>query len=225
LKVLILGASRGLGRSLATFAPELLPELSHLDLAARNENNLAETKALVLKACSSAPVLEIKKIDLSRSEEVEHIGIQDFDLVIYAAGGGPYGEFSKFEWKDHLWALQLGLLSPMRLAHRWLQERKAPGKFVIVGSRVAENAPDPGAASYAAAKHGLLGFVGSLQSELDLVEGKHVWLFSPGYMDTAMLPRGARVRHDGTRIIPADAAAQALLRWVKTDGPWHRVLA
>jgi short-subunit dehydrogenase len=162
---------------------------------------------------------QIKACDLIEKEV--------FDLVVYCAGGGPHGLFESKEWKDHAWALQLNLFSPMLLVHHWLKARRAgrngPGRFVIVGSRIAEQNPDPLASSYAAAKAGIHGFVSSVQEELEESPNK-VWLFSPGYMDTDLLPSTSRVRHDGSKLMSPESAALALLRWLKKDGPWHRVL-
>ena len=169
-------------------------------------------------------------IDMSQAQGQQSlqslIESEKFDLVIYAAGGGPHGSFSAKDFKDHRWSLEVGLVAPMALAWAWLRcrDQNKMGRFVIVGSRIAEESPDPQASSYAAGKHGLVGFVSSLQKELEQNQNK-VWLFSPGYMDSEMLPLTAKIRHDGSKLMSTETAAQALLRWVKkNEGTWHRVL-
>jgi short-subunit dehydrogenase len=226
-KVAILGASRGLGRATALFLTEHLEGLEELYLASRKTTLLEGLKS---KLGTKIPKIIVETCDLA--SEAGQLAAENYiqsnkpDLVIYSAGGGPYGNFSLKEWKDHHWALQMGLNAPLRLTHAWLNARKLvenPGRFIIVGSRIAESSPDFGATSYAASKHGLLGFVESLQPELKDSSNK-VWLFSPGYINTDMLPPNAQPRLQGAKIMSVETAAQALLRWVKKDGPWHRVL-
>jgi short-subunit dehydrogenase len=231
----ILGASRGLGAAVGKFAFTHLSELETILVVSRKIELLDKVK-IEIKEGSEAELRKPFKgelgsfsADFSKLDDTENvIKLIDnkYDLVVYCAGGGPHGAFENKQWRDHRWSLDVNLISPMTLAHAWLRQRpkaSGPGRFVIVGSRIAEQNPDPHAASYAAGKHGLYGFVSSLQSELEEGPNK-VWLFSPGYIDTALLPTTAKVRHDGSKLMSAETAAQGMLRWLKKDGPWHRVL-
>jgi NAD(P)-dependent dehydrogenase (short-subunit alcohol dehydrogenase family) len=65
---------------------------------------------------------------------------------------------------------------------------------ILLGSAVAEASADPGAASYCAAKHALKGLIASLRAEIPAWDLR---LFSPGYMDTEMLPGNAAARRQG----------------------------
>ncbi|MBK9294248.1 MAG: SDR family NAD(P)-dependent oxidoreductase [Oligoflexia bacterium] len=224
--VVIIGASRGLGKALSFFIKEHLPGAKQILLVSR-KIDLLTANAEKLKAQFE----EVKtiKADMSMSADVFDLthAIKSFnaDIVIYSAGGGPYGEFVKKDWKDHQWAIDVGLKAPMQLLHSWLSFRNPTeaGRFIIVGSRIAESSPDFSASSYAATKHGLVGLLSSIQPEL-LKNNNKAWLFSPGYIDTEMLPPNASARHNGAKIMSVETAAQALLRWVKKDGPWHRIL-
>jgi short-subunit dehydrogenase len=217
--VLIVGGSRGLGQALARHLRDHLETVEHLTVVSRKPTALP----------TDAGRGTCYYMDMSRAEDQDRlcalISEQLYDLVVYCAGGGPHGPYATKDWKDHAWSLQVGLLAPMKLVSVWLKARQpgSAGRFIIVGSRIAEQSPDPGAASYAAGKHGIMGFVSSLQAELEENQNK-VWLFSPGYMDTDLLPKTAKVRHDGSKLMNAETAAQACLRWIKKDGPWHRVL-
>jgi short-subunit dehydrogenase len=234
-RALIIGASRGLGRSVALYLSSQLGGVKNVTLASRKPDLLEKTKTDMTAGRGAELVerfsgsIEIVKFDASRDSDVTNmaamISEKSFDLVIYNSGGGPHGEFCQKEWKDHSWALNVNLATPMHLCHQWLKSRDSQklGRFVIVGSRIAEQSPDPLAVSYAAGKHGLVGFVSSIQSELEANQNK-VWLFSPGYMDSEMLPHTAHIRHDGSKLMSVDTAAQAMLRWLKKDGPWHRIL-
>lgn len=88
---------------------------------------------------------------------------------------------------------------PKNLSQKELSQKRSQKIVCFIGSSIAEAKPDPGAASYAAAKHALKGLIQSVQSESEeLLKKKSLhpqknleWtikLFSPGYMDTRMLP-------------------------------------
>lgn len=230
--LLIVGASRGLGFALAQYAPALLPEIETLTLVSRSID-LAQVES----PTHPHPFEELPKnknlkttalkLDMSKSEDqkqlIDHMTRTKPDGVIYCTGGGPFGSFKEKSWKDHHWALEVSMIAPITLLHHWMNASQS-GTFTVVGSRIAEAKPDPKAASYAAAKHGLMGLISSLQSELEDTS-LDVRLFSPGYMDTDMLPPNASVRQSSHKILSPETAAQALLRWLKKDGPWHRVLS
>ncbi len=203
--IALLGASRGLGWALAEHLGE-----ENLLLVARRPP--PQEKFERLKQA------RFQALDLAAAEQVEQIlfpELSDFDphRIVYLAGGGPYGPYGGKEWKDHLWAYQLSLLTPARLIHWVLKSKQMGGlkrlqQLVFVGSAVAEDRADPGAASYASAKHGLKGLIRSLQAEpLD------IRLFSPGYMNTQMLPPNAWPRQQGERILEPEAVAQELWTW------------
>lgn len=166
--------------------------------------------------------VETLKLDFSQPADFEEL-IQSVDKlcperIFYIAGGGPYGNFVEKEWKDHQWALQVSFLTPMKLLHHCLK-RPFLKQIIAVGSAIAEDKADSGAASYAAAKHGLKGLVHSLQAETE----KDVRLFSPGYINTEMLPLAAQGRlAPGVKVNqPADLACE-FIDWAQTeDAPWH----
>jgi short-subunit dehydrogenase len=160
--------------------------------------------------------------DMSLPEQTEELllSLSKFapTKVFYLAGGGPYGDFAEKDWKDHLWSLQVSLLSPLRVLHFCLNLPSVQ-QIVVVGSAIAESQPDPGAASYAAAKHGLRGCISSLQGEVQ----KDVRLFSPGYMSTEMLPPQAQARLGQTASIDsAEMVAKLFVEWTQNpQASWH----
>ncbi len=206
-KIFIIGARRGLGREIlnqwrTTFCNDHLVATSRREFVAEG--------------------VETCVFDLSLSEHVELL-VQKLQTssptrLFYIAGGGPYGSFAEKAWKDHLWALQVSLLSPLRVLHACLGLSSLK-QVVLVGSAIAENQPDPGAASYAAAKHGLLGCVSSLQTEVS----KDVRLFSPGYMNTDMLPVQAQHRLQSKAPVDSPAlVAKLFIDWVQNpQASWH----
>ncbi len=244
-KVTILGASRGLGRALALSIPanfrKGLPR--HVVLASRKIGALNEVAAelLAMEPPPGRPEetgdLSVTSVaaDLTKPDDIHKLKefIVDSDVVVYCAGGGCYGPFQDREWKDHSWTLRLNLETPAELCHFWLKNfkgKKNPEshpRFIVVGSRIAGLNFDQKAASYAAGKHGMVGLIGSMQEEIKTTN-QHVLLFSPGYIDTTLLPPNATVRLDGKKIMLPEAAAGAFWRWALTSDfsgdKWHRVL-
>lgn len=186
--ILVLGGSRGLGRAL--YEQLKAAELSVFSLSRKSELSYDFSKPEVWDSVVS----EICKRSPTR--------------LIYCAGGGPYGPFQKFAWKDHQWTLRVNFEFPAYLTHRILQKPWPELKQIcFIGSAVAESAADPGAASYCAAKHALKGFVSTLQKEQNPFDFR---LLSPGYMKTALLPVNSAPRNSGVARDPADIARQMI---------------
>lgn len=196
MKILILGGSRGLGLALKN------------QLQSRGHEVVAFSRSTE------------RKMDFTDDSQWSlHIGAlakENPDQIIYCAGGGPHGNFSEKNFRDHLWALKLNFEFPAYLLHQILQR---PGQWAnlqqicFVGSSIAESLPDARASSYAAAKHALRGLIQSVQLEdhgaLD------IRLFSPGYMDTALLPRNAWPRQKAGLVKSPEEIAKALIEWAE----------
>ena len=212
-RALILGASRGLGA-------ELVAEISSTAYAvtgfARKETALARLQ-------ESFPMFEGRIADFSTSQGqdavIQHVLEQDFRKIFCVAAGGPYGLFHDRAWKDHQWAWEVSFLFYARLFHALLAARKFETQVIAVGSSVAENFPDPQAASYCAAKHALKGLVMTLRAENP---GWDLRLFSPGYMNTDMLPRQAAVRQLGV-YDPKQISRELWLWSLSADETGHKV--
>lgn len=201
-KVVILGASRGLGFELAQLA--LQKGLQEKDLL------------LVSRKIMDSPLKNAMKFnsDLSKSEESEGLilKIKEFspDYIWYCAGGGPHGLFANKEWKDHHWALQVSFYTTAKIIYNFLKgDFTKCQQFVAVGSNIAENKPDKMAASYCAAKHALRGLVTTLQLEYPEHDLR---LFSPNYMDTSLLPKNAFPRQQNKTDDPK-LVAECFLNW------------
>ncbi len=211
-KIVILGASRGLGW--ATYL--------------RLNENLKNKFLLVSRKIQNNQVDEnTKKItqDFSKNTIDTHFLNQMIEFnpteIIYCAGGGPYGTFENKKWSDHEWALNVNFLYPARLVHQILnQQNKFQNlkSMTFVGSDIAENKPDENASSYSAAKHALRGLVTTLQKEL-LVENSskiQIKLFSPGYMLTDLLPLNSRPRLENKAADPREIA-EKLIEFIDSD--------
>ncbi|MBC3839439.1 SDR family NAD(P)-dependent oxidoreductase [Streptacidiphilus sp. 4-A2] len=115
-------------------------------------------------------------------EVLAHFG--RLDVVVASAGHGrgygPLGEAEQGHWPS---ALAVNLSSVMDLAGAALQPlRESSGTLVLIGSVFGID-PAPDYAAYAAAKHGLRGFVRSIRREQNM-EGVRVCLLNPGTTNT-----------------------------------------
>lgn len=177
-KILLLGASSGLGKATFELLKDhaLCPEL--LSFSRKNGG------------------MDFSKKELWAQYVNEILNVQSPSRIIYFAAGGPYGDYKKFQWKDHEWSLNVSFSFPAFLLHSALQvdDHSQLKQILFIGSAVAETKPDPKASMYCAAKHALKGLISSVQLEEPKID---VQLFSPGYMDTPMLPMNSWPRNAG----------------------------
>lgn len=207
-KFALLGASRGLGWAMYQVLLKTYPQ-SHYFLASRKilerADQISEKTKLIAQDFSKVPgdsdfLCELQKFDPS--------------VLIYFAGGGPYGFFEQKKWESHQWCLNTTFLYPAELLHRILQDLnswKNLRKIVFIGSTIAEDQPDPMAASYSAAKHALKGLISSVKAENKSCSVQ-VDLFSPGYMQTKMIPANSEAFKSAET---PEAVAQCLLEFLK----------
>lgn len=203
-KFILLGASRGLGWATYEALAKKYPAAEFMLVSRKiGEGNFKSLKYDFSKELSSEFITEIINFNPT--------------TIIYFAAGGPYGNFQDKKWADHQWALQVSFLFPAQLVHH-LMRISIPSlkKFVVVGSAIAENKPDPGAASYCAAKHALKGLITTLQAE-NGPDNKHAFscafqidLFSPGYIATDMLPAHSWPRQQGLAESAENVASQLI---------------
>lgn len=184
----LLGASKGLGFEFSKLVPTVHPQ-THLFLASRSINSF-----------------DFSKKDLFEFY-AEQIQATAPDRIFYFAAGGAYGPFKKYQWKDHVWTMSVTFDFPAFLLHYFLRNPQKLKQMVFIGSSVAESQADPNAAMYCAAKHALRGLLSSVEKESPTFQVK---LFSPGYMNTQMLPKGAWPREQGLAVEPSQVALELM---------------
>lgn len=195
-RYIILGASRGLGLALYKTLKAEQPKAEFL-LSARKIEGLFK----------SSNTQEINQDFTQLSDEVKRHHffnqLQSFNPthIIYCAGGGPYGLYQDKNWRDHEWAIKLNFIFPAQLIHFVASQSGGSSQFSLwpslkqiacIGSAIAESKPDPKAASYAAGKHALRGLITTLQEENSIPFS--VRLYSPGYIETDLLPINSHPR-------------------------------
>ncbi len=209
-KIAVIGASRGLGAQLCLSIP---PEHSILGIGRKTERLAAlRTKAgYHFEGFAADLNSEIDRI-IAKLAEYQP------SRLFYLAAGGPYGPYSEKSWKDHLWAWKVSFLGAAQIVHAALNFERSPHQIVLCGSSVAEAEGDALAASYASAKHALKGLYQSLRLENPQLD---IRLFSPGYLDTELLPKGAAVRYKG--VWNPEVVAQEFWDWAcSSDHAGHR---
>ena len=211
-RVVILGASRGLGAELVKYVCGTgYPVVGF----GRKEGALSQLR-------EQFPLFEYTVADfatrIGQDETLRYLLEENYGKVIVVAGGGPYGLFQDREWKDHQWAWDVTFQFPARVLHA-LTVAARRDQVIVIGSAVAESSADPMAASYCAAKHALRGLVTTLRLENP---GWDLRLFSPGYMDTDLLPKNAAVRKLGV-YAPSEVARELWTWSLSADNSGHKV--
>jgi short-subunit dehydrogenase len=192
--VVITGASSGFGKGAAlAFAKER----ASVVLAARREHLLKELAA----DCEGmgATALAVPT-DVSRAAEVERLadaalaGFGRIDVWINNAGVGALGPFEQVPLADHVQVVEtdlLGTLYGSYFAYRCFLEQ-GRGTLINVASELGRHTV-PYYASYAAAKHGVVGLGESLRQEIAErgIEGVHVCSVLPTAHDTPFFDHAA----------------------------------
>lgn len=191
-RILITGASRGIGRAIAE---KLAAPGATLFLHGRDAAALAETKRIVEERQAAAVVVAA---DLAQPAEIrgmtEQIGTEPLDVLVHNAGIAvvkPFGEVSLEEWQR---TLAVNVTAPFLLTQQFAPLMKSGASIVHILS-VAAKTGFPGWSSYAMSKFALEGFSQSLREELR--------------------PRGIRVLN----IYPAATATEI---WDGVAGDWSR---
>lgn len=186
-KVLITGASRGLGEAIAR---EFWKTGSDLILVARNGDKLAELRdSLTASAEEGQTVRTICGNLAEPGAAVEIMTAAGFVnvLVNNAAIVGPIGKF----WDNDpaAWAetLQVNLISPAEMMRMAVPLMVAAGGGVVINlSGGGATAPRPNFSAYATAKAGLVRLSETLAQETEGT-GVRVHCVAPGAMNTEML--------------------------------------
>jgi short-subunit dehydrogenase len=215
-RIVILGASRGLGLALTRYFIQEIQTIELL-LVSRKINQIKIESSKPKSFSTNPNQISKYSCDFSQIQQLDQLveTLTQFapTHIYYIAGGGPYGEFQTKNWKDHIWTINVNLLFPGELLHRILKLQESFNELqqiTFIGSNIAENAPDPKSSSYAMAKHGLKGLITSIQHEQPTIDLR---LFSPGYIDTTLLPPNSEPRIFKKNISQAVDIAQVLYNW------------
>lgn len=183
MKVLITGASSGIGRDMArVFASKGY----HLVLVARNEEQLKEL-AKELKETNQIEV-ETIAMDLSIVENCKelHKKVQDVDILINNAGFGDCGNFTKTSLDKEISMINTNVVAYHILMKLYLIDMKAKGNGKILNvASIAGFMPGPLMSTYYATKSYIVRISESIREELKKEKSKvQISILCPGPVST-----------------------------------------
>ena len=143
------------------------------------------------------------------------------DMVIYNAGVSQIGPFAESDEASHRRVFEINYFAAVAMARAFLQPVRESGGVHLVISSVAGFAPLKNRTAYAASKHAMEGFFGSLRSE-EAAHGVRCLIAAPSFVATNIgnAARGADgiVRpgsaSDGVDYMRPEEAAEVILRGV-----------
>ena len=177
-RVLVTGATSGIGRALAVTLQEAGYEVT---AAGRNRSALDDL-------CRSCPGIEPLELDLNDVDALA--GAFDgraFDILINNAGVMPTpGPFDAMEIGDISNTVEVNLSAVLALTRVLLPQMRArkSGHLIFTGSSAA-HAPGANFAVYAATKAAISAFAAALRAELS-ADGIRVTELVPGRVETAL---------------------------------------
>jgi len=236
MKVLITGASSGIGEALAK---RCAFRSFDLVLVARRKEKLEDISQNLTKSYSVN--VEIIDCDLTTEDGIKKVEDRladgDIDLLVNNAGFGSSGPFVETDIDNELNEIDLNVKALVRLSHAGANAMKTRnmGSIVNIGS-IASYQPMPGNAVYGATKAFVTSFTHALREELRPL-GINVMLVCPGLTRTEFHERSRWEMSIGDDPVPdviwqssqevADAILAALdhRKGVIIPGVFNKVLA
>ena len=206
---LITGASRGIGRAIASRLAEAGATIA---LASRTADDLRKVAEMISVAGGKAFAIPTDVTDEQQLTVLVERTLSQFgrlDILVNNAGGGtPRTPIVKTHIADWEWTLRVNLWATMVLTKLVLPGMIERRRCTIINiCSLAGMTGKAGEAAYAAAKFGVPGFTQSLFDEVHEY-GIKVSAVCPGYVDTTMVPPNRRV--DRTKMIRPEDVAEAV---------------
>ncbi len=181
MKVLITGASSGIGKDMARIMAKKADELV---LVARNIERLEELK----KELENDAKIEILSKDLSIEENCKeiHNQVQNVDILINNAGFGDCGDFTKTSLDKDLNMIKTNIIAYHILTKLYLTDMKEKnsGKILNVAS-IAGFMPGPLMTTYYATKNYVVKLSEGIREELKQNHSKvQISILCPGPVNT-----------------------------------------
>ena len=181
MKILITGASSGIGKDMARIFAKKADELI---LVARDITKLEETK----KELEKDTKVEIISMDLSKEENCKeiHNRVRNVDILINNAGFGDCGNFTKTNLDKDLTMIKTNVIAYHILTKLYLADMKDKnrGKILNVAS-IAGFMPGPLMATYYATKNYVVKLSEAIREELKKEKSKvQISILCPGPVET-----------------------------------------
>jgi short-subunit dehydrogenase len=208
-RVLVTGASGGLGRAIAM---GLRAQGAELLLTGRRSGQLHEVAAEVHGTATVADLALPGELD----RLLEEAG--DVDILVANAGGPASGELDDWDPDQIERALMVNLGSPIAMTRALLPRfrTRGSGHFVYMSS-LSGRVGTKGASLYSASKFGLRGFAGGLRADLR-GSGIGVSVILPAFVREAGMFAAAGVGLPrGVGTVTPGAVADAVVKAVRRD--------
>lgn len=223
-RVLITGASSGIGRALAF---ELAAREADLILSAREKDPLEELSELLLEKYPGTREPVVFPCDISNKEDIRSMfafcrnQLGSIDILVNNAGIGIYGEATLTSMKDYRRIMEVNFFGAVQCMLESIPLLKINGRGVIVNiCSVAGIHGVPYLSAYGASKSALQTFSQSLQAELrkDRIS---LLIVNPGYTGTGFFRNEKKV---GNAIRPRGpyASVQVVARSITRAIIHHR---
>jgi short-subunit dehydrogenase len=218
-RILITGASQGIGRSLAVLAAKRGAKVL---AAARSEELLRELADEVRKAGGT---LETVTADVTSPEDRQKMvdaaqrSFGGLDVLINNAGIGATGHLAEAEPERLRKIFEVNFFGLAEITRLFIPVLKQGTKPAIVNiSSIAARRGIPGRSEYSASKFAVQGLSEALRAEL-YKDGIDVLIVNPGLTQTNfsknMLEQKAKFKLDHMRGMTSEQAAEATLRAIE----------
>ena len=181
MKILITGASSGIGKDMARI---LAKKADELILVARDITKLEEVK----KELEKETKVEIISMDLSKEENCKeiHNRVKNVDILINNAGFGECGNFTKTNLDKDLNMIKTNVIAYHILTKLYLTDMKAENKGKILNvASIAGFMPGPLMATYYATKNYVVRLSEAIREELIKEKSKvQISILCPGPVAT-----------------------------------------
>ncbi len=187
----VTGASRGLGRAIAT---ALVDAGADLMICARTAAELDVARDDLAARAAEGQRVSSRRCDIADERQVEALfeavadELPNFDILVSNAGGlGPLGPVTTNDIAQWRAAVEQNLLGPFLLVHAAVPLMSARGRGSIIQiSGGGATKPLFGQSAYAASKAGVVRLMENLAIEL-AGSGIEVNCIAPGMLDTRLL--------------------------------------
>ena len=208
MKVLITGASSGIGRD---FARLLVNKTDELILVARDDAKLKKVKEELNKVTNSRVITV--KIDLSNVDNCKKLYEEhpDIDLLINNAGFGDCGYFDKTNLDKDIDMINTNIVALHTLTKLYLSSMKKKNKGHILNvASIAAFLPGPLMATYYSTKSYVLRLSESIREELKKEKSNvKISVLCPGPVQTNF-EKTANVKFEISKASSAKVASYAL---------------
>ncbi len=183
MKVLITGASSGIGRDLAR---EFAKNKYDLVIVARNAQKLNELKEELEKTYNINVKIEIADLNLEENCYSLYENNKDINILVNNAGFGEFGEFVDTNLEKELNLIKTNITAVHILTKLYLKDMVAKNEGIILNvSSIAGNMPGPLMAAYYASKAYVLRISEGIREELRRKKSKvQISVLQPGPVNT-----------------------------------------